>query len=123
VFEIALNVFRAWAEGEELKISLLHPWYLTWFLMALFIWRLTAPLWQQVRHPFLLSTAIAALASIDPWIGPDLGLQRVLQFLPFFVLGLKMRPEHFTRLRERRVRIAAVPVLAGGALVAYWAVL
>ncbi|KPC75449.1 membrane protein, partial [Streptomyces sp. NRRL WC-3753] len=62
VFEIALNVFRAWAEGEELKISLLHPWYLTWFLMALFIWRLTAPLWQQVRHPVLLSTAVAALA-------------------------------------------------------------
>ncbi|MGF0162781.1 acyltransferase family protein [Streptomyces koyangensis] len=123
VFEVALNVFRAWAEGEELKISLLHPWYLTWFLMALFIWRLTAPLWQQVRHPILLSTAVAALASIDPGIGPDLGLQRVLQFLPFFVLGLKMRPEHFTRLRDRRVRIAAVPVLAGGALVAYWAVL
>ncbi|MEU1949920.1 hypothetical protein ABZ554_47585, partial [Streptomyces sp. NPDC020125] len=27
------------------------PWYLTWFLIALFVWRLTTPLWRIARWP------------------------------------------------------------------------
>ncbi|GAA2389267.1 acyltransferase family protein [Streptomyces glaucosporus] len=122
VFETALNLFRAWNTGEELKITLLHPWYLTWFLMALFIWRVTTPLWLRLRHPFAVSVAVSAFAAASPDIGGDLALQRVLQYLPFFVLGLRLEPRHFRALRDRRVRTAAPAVLALGALVAYWSV-
>ena len=52
------------------------------------------------------------LASVSPDIGDDLDLQRVLQFLPFFVLGLLMKPEHFQLVRRREVRILSVPVFA-----------
>ena len=31
------------ASDDRRTISLLDPWYLTWFLCALFIWRLTTP--------------------------------------------------------------------------------
>lgn len=71
--------------------------------MALFIWRLTTPLWQVVRWPIPLAVAIAVLASVSPDIGDDLDLQRVLQFLPFFVLGLALRPEHFKLVQRRAV--------------------
>ncbi|GAA3656617.1 acyltransferase family protein [Streptomyces chitinivorans] len=122
VFETALNLFRAWNTGEELKITLLYPWYLTWFLMALFIWRLTAPLWRQMRHPFTVSVIVSAAATASPDIGGDLSLQRVLQYLPFFVLGLRLEQRHFEGLRDRRLRSLAPAVLALGALAAYWAV-
>ncbi|MDH6623393.1 fucose 4-O-acetylase-like acetyltransferase [Streptomyces sp. LBL] len=123
VFETAYSLFKRFvdhAPGQE--ISLLDPWYLTWFLCALFIWRLTTPIWKLVRWPLPIALGVAMLASVSPEIGDDLDLQRVLQFLPFFVLGLCMKPEHFRLVRRRSVRILSVPVFAAALAVGWWAV-
>ncbi|MGW2086009.1 acyltransferase family protein [Streptomyces sp. NPDC001880] len=122
VFETAYSLFKWFADDSaDGEISLLDPWYLTWFLIALFIWRITTPLWQALRHPLPVALVIAALASFSPTIGNDLDLQRVLQFLPFFVLGLQLRPEHFELVRRREVRLLALPLFAGALVFAYWA--
>ncbi|MFS8197155.1 acyltransferase family protein [Streptomyces sp. CWNU-52B] len=122
LFEVAYSLFKRWADDDPgHPISLLDPWYLTWFLVALFVWRMTVPLWKVVRWPVPLALAIAILASVSPDIGDDLDLQRVLQFLPFFVVGLFMKPEHFQLMRRREVRILSVPVLAITLTFAYWA--
>ncbi|MEU8780939.1 acyltransferase family protein [Streptomyces sp. NPDC048637] len=122
LFEVAYTVFKRWADDDPgYPISLMDPWYLTWFLAALFIWRLTTPLWKIVRWPVPLALAIAVLASLSPEIGDDLDLQRVLQFLPFFVIGLSLRPEHFKLVRRKKARILAVPVFATALVFAYWA--
>ncbi|MFF1695646.1 acyltransferase family protein [Streptomyces sp. NPDC058257] len=122
IFEVAYTFFKRYADDDPTyPISLLDPWYLTWFLIALFIWRLTTPLWKVVRWPLPLSLAIAVLASVSPDIGDDLDLQRVLQFLPFFVLGLCLKPEHFQLVRRREARLIALPVFAMVMLFAYWA--
>ncbi|MEV6653524.1 acyltransferase family protein [Streptomyces sp. NPDC051219] len=123
VFEIAYSLFKRWAgSSPEQQISLLDPMYLTWFLAALFVWRLTTPLWRAVRRPLVIAVGVAVLASVTPSIGKDLDLQRVLQFLPFFVAGLYLRPEHFEAVRRRAVRLLALPVFAGALVIAYWAV-
>ncbi|WP_405597685.1 acyltransferase family protein [Streptomyces sp. NBC_01410] len=122
VFEIVYSLFRRWAQhAPEQPISLLDPFYLTWFLAALFIWRLTAPLWRLIRWPVPVALALASLAALTPDIGADLNLQRVLQFLPFFVLGLSLKPEHFQMVRRREVRLLALPLFAGAGAFAYWA--
>ncbi|WP_420033652.1 acyltransferase family protein [Streptomyces sp. cg28] len=122
LFEIAYTFFKRTAGGDpDYPISLLDPWYLTWFLVALFVWRLTTPIWKIVRWPLPIAVLIAALASISPEVGDDLDLQRVLQFLPFFVLGLCLKPEHFQLVRRREVRIIAVPVALCAVALAYWA--
>ncbi|UQA91140.1 acyltransferase family protein [Streptomyces halobius] len=123
LFEVAYTIFKRRADDDpEYPISLLDPWYLTWFLIALFVWRLTAPLWKTLRWPVPLALALATLASVSPDIGDDLDMQRVLQFLPFFVLGLCLKPEHFQWVRRRGVKILSIPVFAGALAVAYWAV-
>ncbi|MFF4028646.1 acyltransferase family protein [Streptomyces sviceus] len=123
VFETAYSLFKRYADHDPgMEISLLDPWFLTWFLVALFVWRLTTPIWKLVRWPLPLALGIAMLASVTPDIGDDLDLQRVLQFLPYFVLGLVMKPEHFRMVRRRSVRIAAVPVFAAALAVGWWAV-
>ncbi|MEV0173097.1 acyltransferase family protein [Streptomyces sp. NPDC050803] len=123
VFEVAYTFFTRWTDNEpERQISLLDPLYLTWFLAALFIWRLTTPLWNAVRWPLPLALAVAMLATMTPSIGKDLDLQRALQFLPYFVLGLCLKPKHFEMVRRREVRLLALPVLLGASVVAYWAV-
>ncbi|MFD8521153.1 acyltransferase family protein [Streptomyces capillispiralis] len=123
VFETAYPLFKRVVDNDpQQEISLLDPWYLTWFLVALFVWRLTTPIWNAVRHPLPLALGIAMLASASPGIGDDLDLQRVLQFLPYFVLGLCMKPQHFHMVRRRSVRIASVPVFAAALAVGWWAV-
>ncbi|MER5433493.1 acyltransferase family protein [Streptomyces sp. NPDC002588] len=123
VFETAYTFFTRWSDGvPDRPVSLLEPLYLTWFLAALFIWRLTTPLWRLVRWPLPIALALAALATMSPSIGDDLDLQRALQFLPYFVLGLCLRPEHFRLVRRREVRVLAVPVFMAALLVSYWAV-
>ncbi|MFJ3669063.1 acyltransferase family protein [Streptomyces sp. NPDC090106] len=123
VFETAYTFFTRWSDGEpDREISLLDPLYLTWFLAALFIWRLTTPIWRRVRWPLPIALAVAALATLTPSIGKDLDLQRTLQFLPYFVLGLCLRPAHFSLVRQWRVRLLALPVLAGALVFSYWAV-
>ncbi|MGP4088404.1 acyltransferase family protein [Streptomyces sp. KR55] len=123
VFEVAYTLFTRWADNEpDRAFSLLDPLYLTWFLAALFVWRLTTPIWKVVRWPLPIALGIAMLATLTPSIGKDLDLQRMLQFLPYFVLGLCLKPEHFQLVRRREVRLLAVPVFASALVVAYWAV-
>ncbi|MEU6671737.1 acyltransferase family protein [Streptomyces sp. NPDC046727] len=122
LFETAYPLFKNLVTGSHEEISLLDPWYLTWFLVALFVWRLTTPVWKLVRWPLPLAVGLAMLASVTPNIGDDLDLQRVLQFLPYFVLGLCMKPEHFQLVRRRWVRVASVPVFAAALAVGWWAV-
>ncbi len=123
VFEVAYSLFDRWTGHDpDHPLSLLDPWFLTWFLSALFVWRLTTPLWKTLRHPLVVALLIAMLATTSPSIGNALDLQRVLQFLPYFVLGLCLRPEHFRLVRRRSARILAVPVFACALAMAYWAV-
>ena len=119
VFETAYSLLQRWAGHDHHAISLLDPYYLTWFLIALFIWRITSPIWKLVRQPLPIALLIAALATLSPQITGDLGMQRVLQFLPYFVVGLLMRPEHFDLVRRPGARLVAVPVFVVSLALAY----
>ncbi|MDQ0985750.1 acyltransferase family protein [Streptomyces sp. V2I9] len=122
LFEALYSLFERVADKPDFALSMLAPYWLLWFLPALFFWRLSTPLWQAVRFPVLLSLAVAALATVSPAADGALQIQRVLQFLPFYVLGMRLRPEHFAFLRSTRVRIVSVPVFVFGMLLAYWLV-
>ncbi|MFI5804564.1 acyltransferase family protein [Streptomyces sp. NPDC051561] len=122
VFQTAYAVFFGVMKDEPISVHLLSPWFLMWFLMALFVWRLLTPLFLAIRWPVQISLLIAAAAAATPGIGGQLSAQRVLQFLPFFVLGLYLRPEHFRLVQRWSVRWAAVPVFAVSLAFLYWAV-
>ncbi|MFE0693839.1 acyltransferase family protein [Streptomyces sp. NPDC058869] len=122
LFEVLYTLFERATNRPDFPLTLLSPYWLLWFLPALFLWRLSTPLWQAVRFPVLVSLAIAALATVSPAADGSLQIQRILQFLPFYVLGLRLRPEHFQLLRSTWVRVVSVPVFAVGLLVAYWLV-
>ncbi|KAF4407888.1 acyltransferase family protein [Streptomyces lycii] len=122
VFETVYTLYGNAVDDRGNDISLITPWYLTWFLIALFVWRLTAPVWLAVRWYYALGLSLLiALLGTYAEVGAVLNLDRVLQFLPFFVIGLLMRPAHWDLLRSARARAVAVPVLAGAAVTAYWA--
>lgn len=115
IFAILYGGMRYFTE-DEFNPSLLTPYYLLWFLAALFVWRITAPIWKMVRYPLLVAIAISVGASTME-LPNELDLGRILQFLPFFVAGLLLKREHFEKLRHPAVRIAG-PILSLGILAA-----
>ncbi|AJE85813.1 MULTISPECIES: acyltransferase family protein [Streptomyces] len=117
------TLFMRWAADDpDREFAFNKPGFALWFLVALFLWRLTTPLWKNLRHPLAVSLVVAVAASMTPSMGEDFSLMRMFQFLPFFVLGLLLRPEHFSFLGHRAVRAAALPILLSALVVAYWAV-
>ncbi|MGK5637772.1 acyltransferase family protein [Streptomyces sp. URMC 126] len=121
IFQLVYVEFQHLAEdgADPEPFTLLEPWYLNWFLAALFLWRLTTPIWRTVRWPVPLSFAVAIMAMLAPEVGSEFDVMRVMQFLPFFVIGLNLKPAHFELVRRRWVRIAAVPLFACAVATAY----
>lgn len=123
VFQIVYTFFMRWAtDNPDREFHLQEPGFALWFLLALFFWRLTTPLWRYLRWPLPVSLVIGAAASVTPTMTGDLDMMRLLQLLPFFVLGLQLRPDHFTMVKKRELRLAALPVVAVALAIAYWAV-
>jgi fucose 4-O-acetylase-like acetyltransferase len=118
IFETAYSVFRWAGGGKDFEISLLAPVWLTWFLMAAFFWRLSTPVWQQLRWPISIAILIALLSGMNE-LPSTFEMHRTLGLLPFFVVGLALEPKHFALLRRPACRLAAGAVLAGGVVVAF----
>ncbi len=118
VFQTVYLYVVARTDRTHFSFDLTTPSYLCWFLLALFVWRLSTPLWRALRHPVAVAALVSLCAGLMnvTW---DFALCRVLQFLPWFVLGLVLRPEHFARLRARPTRIAAAGVLPLALMAAY----
>ena len=118
VFETLYTALDSLARDRPFALTPTEPTFLCWFLAALFVWRLTAPVWRAVPYPVPVAVLISLVAGTTV-LGYDLALPRVLMFLPWFVLGLRLRPGHFARLREPRVRRWAPLVLLGAAVGAF----
>lgn len=113
VFEVAYSVFDRLAGGNSFRVTLLDPYFLTWFLMALFLWRLSTPVWQQIRWPLGVAVAISLLSAMGS-LSNQLDMHRVFGLVPFYVLGLLLRPEHFELLKRRQARVIGALTLAAG---------
>ncbi|MEU8797117.1 acyltransferase family protein [Spirillospora sp. NPDC048819] len=119
-FEAAYALYAWLVGGRKLEFSLLDPYWIMWFMCALFLWRLSTPVWQQIRWPLAAAVAISLLSYMGDF-GGTLSLHRVLGLLPLFVLGLTLKPEHFEILKRPAARPIGAAVLAGGLAAAFFA--
>lgn len=106
IFEAAYPLYTSMLGGNRFVWSPLSPYYVMWFLLALLVWRLSTPLWQQLRWPLPVAVALSLTSGAIQF--PDPTVTRTLGFLPFFVVGLLLADKHVRLLRTRRVRVAAV---------------
>ena len=106
-----------WAD-RKIPDGPLEPVFLTWFLVALFVWRITAPLWQRVRWPIAVAIGISLVGGFSE-TGEILGISRIVSLLPFFVVGLYLRPEHLEWLKQTWVRASAAVVVISTAGLTY----
>lgn len=118
VFETAYSLYDAVVGRNALEISLLDPYFLTWFLCAMFFWKLSTPVWQQIRWPLAVAVGFSLLSYMSD-LGDTFDIHRVLGLLPFYVLGLLLRPEHVELLKKPAAPLLGWLVLATGLAVAY----
>lgn len=75
-------------EGKEPGSKfLVSPAWTLWFLVSLATMRILLPYFARMRHPLLISIALALLGGLPPAIGTEFSAARTLSFLPFFVVG------------------------------------
>ncbi|WP_238580786.1 acyltransferase family protein [Streptomonospora alba] len=106
------------ATGRDLPAGPLEPLWLTWFLAALFVWRLSVPVWNRIRWPFAVSIAVSMLGGAVS-TGDVLDVSRIVSLLPFFVGGLVLQPQHLELLKQTWVRVWSAGVVLVTAAMCY----
>lgn len=99
-------------------LMILSPQWLAWFMAALFIWRITTPIWRALKYPITTSIVISLAVGLIE-VPNVLALPKVLGFLPFYVVGLHMSRNRFNALARPLVRVAAALILSASLLVCY----
>ncbi|MBB6170249.1 fucose 4-O-acetylase-like acetyltransferase [Nocardiopsis mwathae] len=108
----SLSVQRGLPDGP------LEPLWLTWFLAALFVWRLTVPLWKRLRWPLTAAIAISLFGGLAA-TGDALGISRIISLLPFFVAGLLLEKRHFALLRAGWVKAGSAVLMVATFILCY----
>ncbi|MBB2909682.1 fucose 4-O-acetylase-like acetyltransferase [Streptosporangium becharense] len=116
VVEIGYALLR-FALGQKWSLTIIDPAWLNWYLLALVLWRISTPVWTRMRQPLLVAVGIYLIAGFSE-ISGDFSIDRFFGLLPFYVLGLLLKPEHFDLLKPLWVKITSAVVLGGAAVVA-----
>ncbi|WP_051759338.1 acyltransferase family protein [Herbidospora cretacea] len=110
VVEVGYALLR-WGLGGKWSLTITDPAWLNWYLVALLLWRVTVPVWKRVRWPFTVAVLVYLLSGFSQ-LEQDFSMDRFFGLLPFFVLGMVLKPEHFEWLHKSWVRMIGAFVLA-----------
>lgn len=118
ITETALQLITRHYVGEPNHLMLLSPRWLAWFLAALFIWRLTTPIWRALKYPIATSILISLAVGLIE-VPNVLAFPKVLGFLPFYVIGLHMSRDRFEWLAQTSVRVTSAVFLTVTFIICY----
>ena len=69
-------------------IKMGKPYWILWFLLSLFYWRILSPILFRFRYPIVLTIILSLYFSTISYNGGFLSVSRTLVFFPFFLIGL-----------------------------------
>lgn len=102
--------------------GIFYPQWSLWFLFSLFSWHILLA-WFK-KFPAIISMAIAVFVGLIAGyfeIGHTFSLSRTFVFFPFFLMGYWCTTEQVMRLKQKRVRVASLIVMAIVAIGIYFA--
>ena len=79
----------------------LKPTFALWFLLCLFIWKITLPYVTKFKWALPVSIGVMLFAGMMPF-HTFLSLQRMISFYPFFLLGFYCKKEWVEKIRNLR---------------------
>jgi fucose 4-O-acetylase-like acetyltransferase len=95
IFEKALGNNQGWSWAVPIEAN--------WYLLGLFLWRLFAPYFKQIRFPIITALLISLLIGFSDEFDGFLNLQRIIAFSPFFIVGYSSGSiiEHIKKNKEK----------------------
>ncbi|VAV93412.1 hypothetical protein MNBD_ALPHA01-1688 [hydrothermal vent metagenome] len=81
----------------------LQPYWVLWFFLSLFVWRLLLPVVVKFRHPVVFLIMVSLLAGYFDSIGRFMGISRTIYFFPFFVVGYLMTADVLSNLKLNKI--------------------
>ncbi|RAP77267.1 acyltransferase family protein [Paenibacillus montanisoli] len=122
IFESLYTLLDYYLNGRSgLNFTYLLPYWVTWYLLAVVIWKIALPHFTKLRNPILIASCLAVLSGYVSTLGYTLSALRAINFFPFFLAGYYMKREYFGYLFKRTVKIASalIVILALGLLFLY----
>lgn len=102
ILQVIFCIFYNFVWGAPRFFSILTPGYTLWFLLCLFIWRLTIDKLAKIRGILPLLFLFGILAGFNSEIGKTISLSRMITFFPYFLLGYQFDKEKFMKWANRK---------------------
>ena len=96
MLQTAYIFFQRWLYGKDIAMQFTTPYWVLWFLLALFFYYLLLPLYDVATPKkrlmaWLLVLALSLAVGYDSTVGYSMTLSRLLVFQPWFLLGFYAR--------------------------------
>lgn len=100
-FTVLYEIYEVMLNGEISSYTKkAMPYWILWYLLSLFCWKLMLPIFNNLRFPIFISFIVGIAAGYFKPIGYYFGISRTLYFFPFFLVGYYYSKEIMT-LSER----------------------
>ncbi len=97
---------------DPFHLQFLRPYWVLWFFLSLFFWRLMVPAWSRLPSSFVLAVMVGIAAGYFKFIGDFLSLSRTLVFFPFFLMGYFLHTLNVQIPTAKKIRILSILFLA-----------
>lgn len=115
ILNILLDMFIT---HESNSIALFYPKFTLWYLLSLFLWRISIKYVSKIKYGMIIMTIIALLSGFDTSIGTFMSLSRTIYFYPYFLLGYKIKDLNQVLKYKNKVTIM-ISVIALGIIFCY----
>lgn len=114
MLQTAYIFFQRWLYGTNVMLQFTTPYWLLWFLLALFFYHLLLPLYdvdspKKQLAAWLFVFALSLVAGYDSTVGYSMTLSRLLVFQPWFLLGFYVRSVPVKPMH--RIKIALLGII------------
>lgn len=117
-------MINAMVKGDSIKIF--SPYYSSWYLLALIIWRLVTPYIINVKHILIKITIFSVLIGFFETVSElsPFAIRKVVMFYPFFIAGYLFTRETYRKKFRNiplvmRLSLGGITLFLGSALMMF----
>lgn len=101
IFQLLYSLFNIYVlKGQSAKITFVYPYWITWYLLSLFMWILILPYFSKIKYSIVIAIFISILSGYDNNIGYYLSLSRTITFFPYFLIGYFCSQSHINIIKK-----------------------
>lgn len=98
IFNGLFLFYRLYEDGS---FTLIQPYYVCWYLIALIVWRFLTPRIAKFRFTLPVLLLVSLLCGFSSEITNNFALARILSFWPFFMSGYLLQKKDISKLRKK----------------------